>query len=315
MCIRDRVTTVDNDAVGFTVTQTGSPAATSVNEQNTTTDTFQVKLNAEPSGNVVINVVSGDTSEATVSAASLTFTPSNWSTDQTITVTGVDDFLDDGDITANTVLSINQGSTVAEYDGVGSQNVAVTTVDNDAVGFTVTLSGNSTSVNEQNTTTDTFQVKLNAEPSGNVVINVVSGDTSEATVSAASLTFTPSNWSTDQTITVTGVDDFLDDGDITANTVLSINQGSTVAEYDGVGSQNVAVTTVDNDTAGFTVVQSGGSTSVNESGTTDTFTVVLTAQPSGNVVINVVSGDTGEATVSAASLTFTTVNWLSRIHI
>ena len=37
---------------------------------------------------VVLSVVSGDTGEATVSAASLTFTPSNWNTAQTITVTG-----------------------------------------------------------------------------------------------------------------------------------------------------------------------------------------------------------------------------------
>ena len=41
----------------------------------------------------------------------------------------------------------------------------------------------------------------------------------------------------------------------------------------------VSATTVDDDTAGFTIVESGGTTSVNESGTTDTFTAVLTAQP------------------------------------
>ena len=67
--------------------------------------------------------------------------------------------------------------------------------------------------------------------------------------------------------------------------------------------------TADNDSAGFTVTQSSGSTQVNESGTTDTFTVVLTAEPASNVVISVTSGDTGEATVSASSLTFTTSNW------
>jgi len=67
--------------------------------------------------------------------------------------------------------------------------------------------------------------------------------------------------------------------------------------------------TADNDSAGFTVTQSSGSTQVNESGTTDTFTVVLTAEPASNVVISVTSGDTGEATVSTSSLTFTTSNW------
>ena len=61
--------------------------------------------------------------------------------------------------------------------------------------------------------------------------------------------------------------------------------------------------------AGFTVTESGGSTSVAESGTTDTFTVVLDAAPASNVVILVSSGDTGEATVDVSSLTFTTATW------
>ena len=62
------------------------------------------------------------------------------------------------------------------------------------------------------------------------------------------------------------------------------------------------------DAPGFTVAESGGSTSVNESGTTDTFTVVLNSKPAGNVVITASSSDSGEATVGAP-LTFTTGNW------
>ncbi|WP_303857008.1 hypothetical protein, partial [Salinicola salarius] len=47
-------------------------------------------------------------------------------------------------------------------------------------------------------------------------------------------------------------------------------------------------------------------------GSTDTFTVVLNAQPGSNVVIHVSSGDTGEAQVNGTSvkeLTFTNANW------
>jgi len=54
---------------------------------------------------------------------------------------------------------------------------------------------------------------------------------------------------------------------------------------------------------------SGGSTGVTEAGGTDTFTVVLDAEPTSNVVLTVSSSDTGEATVSAASLTFTPSRW------
>lgn len=63
------------------------------------------------------------------------------------------------------------------------------------------------------------------------------------------------------------------------------------------------------DGAGFTVSQTSGSTVVAESGGTDTFTVVLNTLPTGAVVLTLSSNDTGEATVSPSSLTFTTSNW------
>ncbi|MFL3016310.1 MAG: hypothetical protein ACJZ2F_02080 [Acidimicrobiales bacterium] len=75
-----------------------------------------------------------------------------------------------------------------------------------------------------------------------------------------------------------------------------------------VANQTVTAVTTDDDAAGFTIVQTDGSTSVAETGTTDTFTVVLTAQPASNVVLTISSGDTGEATVTSP-LTFTSANW------
>ena len=61
------------------------------------------------------------------------------------------------------------------------------------------------------------------------------------------------------------------------------------------------------------MTESGG-TSVAESGTTDTFTVVLNSEPTGNVVLDVTSADTGEATVSASGLTFTMGDWNTAHH-
>jgi len=62
-------------------------------------------LGSEPSGDVVVSVVSSDVSEATVSASTLTFTPSSWDTPQTVTVTGVNDGLSDGDQVVDVTLS------------------------------------------------------------------------------------------------------------------------------------------------------------------------------------------------------------------
>ena len=65
----------------------------------------------------------------------------------------------------------------------------------------------------------------------------------------------------------------------------------------------------DNDTAGVSV--SPTSLSVNESGTT-TYTVVLNTEPSSTVTVTPSSGDTGAATLSPSSLTFTSGNWKIR---
>ena len=56
--------------------------------------------------------------------------------------------------------------------------------------------------------------------------------------------------------------------------------------FDAVADQTVSVSTTDDDVAGFTVDELDGSTEVDESGTTDTFTVVLDAQPTTDVVIS-----------------------------
>ena len=150
---------------------------------------------------------------------------------------------------------------------------------------------------------------LNAQPASDVVLNVTSSDTGEATVNSP-LTFTAGNWNTAQTVTVTGVNDNLVDGTIGSTITVTVNDGSSDNNFDAVADQTVSVTTTDDDTAGFTIAQSGGTTSVAETGTTDTFTVVLDAQPTSDVVISLTSSDTGEATVNSP-LTFTPANWNS----
>ena len=174
--------------------------------------------------------------------------------------------------------------------------------------FTISESGGSTSVGE-NGSTDTFTVVLDVQPSTDVVFSVSSADENEATAAPSTLTFTSGNWDTPQTVTVSGVDDSIIDGSQTTAVSIAVVDAISDDAYDGVADQTVSVSTTANDTAGFTVAESGGSTTVAETGSTDTFTVVLDAQPSSDVVISVVSSDTGEATVSPATLTFTNGNW------
>ena len=93
-------------------------------------------LNAQPTADVTIALSSSDTGEGTVAPASLTFTAANWNMAQTVTVTGVDDTLDDGNI-GYSIVTAAATSSDPNYAGVDAGDVSVTNTDNDASGITV----------------------------------------------------------------------------------------------------------------------------------------------------------------------------------
>ncbi len=264
------------------------------------TDSFTVVLNAAPTADVVIGISSSDTSEGTVSPASLTFTTGNWSTPQTVTVTGVDDAVDDGDI-AYTIVTAAATSADPGYNGLDPADVSVTNTDDDTAGITV----NPTSglVTTEAGGTDSFTVVLDTEPTADVTIGLSSSDTSEGTVSPASMTFTAANWNVAQTATVTGVDDAVADGD-QAYTIVTAAATSSDANYSGMDPADVAVTNTDDDSPGVTVTPT--TVNVAEGGATDSYDVVLNTLPTADVTINITTG--GQTTVNPTSLTFTSTN-------
>ena len=295
-------TTTDDDTAGFTIVETGG--STTVAESGTT-DTFTIVLDAQPASDVAFDITSSDTGEATVTSA-LTFTNANWNTPQTVTVTGVDDSVIDGTISSTITITVDDANSDNNFDSVDDQTVTATTTDDDVAGFTITESSGSTAVAESGTT-DTVTIVLDTQPASDVVFDITSSDTGEATVTST-LTFTNANWDTPQTVTVTGVDDLAVDGNQTSTITVSVNDGASDNGYDSVADQTISVTTSDDDTAGFTITLTGGSTEVAESGSTDTFSIVLNTQPSSDVVVTFVSSDTGETSVTN-SVTFTNGNW------
>ena len=59
---------------------------------------FDIQLDVRPDFDVTIPLSLSDGTEGTLSVTSLTFTPDNWNVAQTVTVTGLDDALADGDV-------------------------------------------------------------------------------------------------------------------------------------------------------------------------------------------------------------------------
>lgn len=110
-------------------------------------DTFTVVLDSAPTANVVIGLSSSDASEGTVAPASLTFTPENFATPQTVTVTGVDDALVDGNV-SYTIITAPAVSGDANYGGRDAADVAVTNADDDVANLPPTAVDDAYSTNE-----------------------------------------------------------------------------------------------------------------------------------------------------------------------
>ncbi|MHC4878230.1 MAG: hypothetical protein ACYTGL_17395, partial [Planctomycetota bacterium] len=294
---------LDDDMAGFSVT--GDPL--SVSEAGTS-DELIVALTSRPTTDVVLNVTPSDSSEMSVDQTSLTFTPGNWDMPQTVTVTGVDDSVTDRDQTSLITVSIDAVLSDTAFGDLADRTVTVVTSDDEIAGITVTASDSSSSVGEDGSM-DSLSVILASQPVSDVVLSVASGDPGEVEVSHASLTFTPDNWDMPQEVLLTGVDDAIVDGIQSVDVTISVDAAESDAAYHSVSDQVATVDNADDDAAGFEVTLPDSGVSVIETGTTDQFSVVLTAQPRTDVVFDVSAQDGTEVSVEPTSLVFTPANW------
>ena len=278
------VTIVGDDTPGMTIT----PRTLDVDEGGDAT--YTVKLNGPPTENVTVDITSDDTGAAMVSPDTLTFTSQNWATPKTVTVTaGEDSDMNDE------IVTLSNNPSGAEYDIVSTVDLKLNVADNDNPG--VNISKQTLTIEEGST--DTYTVELNTQPSGDVTVAISSNNT-DVTASASQLTFTTTTWSIEQTVTVTAGQD-----DDAANDMATLTHNPSGADYGSVSNASLTVTVTDNDSPGVKV--SPTSLTIEE-GSTDTYTVELNTQPSGDVTVAISSNNT-DVTASASQLTFTTTTW------
>ena len=169
-----------------------------------------------------------DTSEGTVSPSSLTFAVSDWNTAWTVTVTGADDAIDDGEVTWAVQLNPSSGDT--NYNRLANVDVSVTTTDNDpAPGVLLSLSPSSVSESGGVSTVTATLSHPSIEPT-TVTVTPVSGSytvgSNAVIVIAAGQTANAAD-----TATVEAVDDDIDNASDRTATVTA-----TVSNSQGAGS-------------------------------------------------------------------------------
>ena len=281
------------------------------------TDTYTVKLDTQPTGDVTVTVngaagdVSVDTSTDTGNQNTLTFTDSNWDTAQTVTVSAAED----DDAASDPTVTLTHAVTGADYGSVTAGSVAVTITDKDAATFSVT--GPATAAVAEDAGMATYTVSLSDEPGSDVTVDYATSDGtatagSDYTATSGTLTFTTTNWDTAQTVNVAITNDSVDESNETFTFTLS-NAGS--GSVLSTTSASVTTTITDDDTALLSVSGPTSATVAEDAGTA-TYSVSLSLQPIVDVMVDYATAD-GTATATAGSdyteasgtLTFTPDNW------
>ena len=295
------VTVLDSER-GVTV----HPTVVTVSEDGNVTDEYSVVLTARPLMDVRVDArVRKHRPFASLDRNTLTFTPDNWKQPQAVRVTGIDE-----PHASRTAGNRRTGirHRVYDYGGAAAAAVEVVVTDDDAAlmrapaALTVSeRAGASLTPNER-----TYGMHLSALPGGKVTVKVRSGDTGIARVSPEELSFDTSDWSDAKPVTVTGVNDDIDNsGD--ARTV-EITHEASGGGYGGVADRPVAVTVEDEDTAGIRVNPANLAIEAeNASGVV--YRLRLTSEPSGPVTVAIGSDGTGVFSVSPAKLHFGPGNW------
>ncbi len=284
------------------------------------TDSYTVTLHDPPTGPVTVtasvadnqSLISSNSAPFTTSL-DLVFTALNWSEPQTITVQAVDDAVAEGSHTSVITHSLDFSS-APEYAAAGTPvSVTAQIADNDSAA--VLISGPEvTSIDENQTRVATYSLSLGSAPTAAVVITAQVSD-SQTLLSSDGVTYAPtlmlnftsSTWATPQLIYQRAVDDLsAEPSPHQGRFTVSVDPNS-AAEYSALDFQTtLSIDIIDNDQPGLAVEQSGGDTSVDETGpTTDTYTLALTTPPSAPVSITASITD-GQTLISSDGVSFTT---------
>jgi|GEM_PF-412921 len=269
-----------------------TPTAITVPEGGT--QTFAVRLQNLPTANVTVTCAVASTGDPNISVVAgtgtKTFTPTNGTTNQNVTVAAAEDT-----DTTNGTRAINCTSA-----GLTTVSVTATEADNDPGGNAIVVTPTSVTVPEGGT--QTFAVRLQNLPTANTVVtcSAGAGDTDITIAAGGTLTFTPTNGTTNQNVTLAAAED--------ADNTNGSRQITCAAT--GVTSGTVTATEGDNDPPQAIIV-TPAALNVGE-GSTAPFGVRLAAAPSANVTVTCTAG-TGDTDITVVAgtgtKTFTPANF------
>ena len=295
------VTVDDDETVSIVLSKTDLTV-----EEDATGGTYTVKLSHEPSVEVTVTVSGQDQTDLELSGLSgtdtLTFSTTTWNDAQTVTVKAREDT-----DAKNDSITLTHTGAGGEYEGV-AEELAVTVDDDETVGVVISP----TALTVQAGGSNSYTVVLGSLPSGDVTVTLSGHEGAVLSLAGIdndnALTFTQDNWHAPQTVSVSA------DAEAQSSTITIEHSVASAddPDYAAAAAPDVAVSVLG---APDTIqIQVGVATSVQElevpEGGANTYSMVLSHQPSGDVTVTVNNPtDNSEVTATPRTLTFTQENW------
>lgn len=204
---------------------------------------FTVVLASAPSAPVTMNLYSSDLSEGRVLQSSLIFTASNWSQPRRVEIAGVADSLADGDV-AYWLVTEPLISADPAWHGLNPSDIMV--INREAQSSLVNVSPLNGLATTEYGGVARFSVSIGEQPEAGIILYFSVSDSSEGRIVPQSISFTRNNWRQPQVISVTGLDDEVQDGDVHFS-VITMPAISLDPRFDGIDPPDVLVTNSDND--------------------------------------------------------------------
>jgi subtilisin family serine protease len=262
------ITNEDNETAGVSVSLTETQAT-----EGGANGSYNIKLTSQPTAPVTIALTTDDQIQT---IAPLTFTTNNWNIAQTVTVKAIDDTIAEGAHSANLTHIVS--SSDGKYNQIVVPKVIVAIDDNETPPTSIEtpptetptptpietpttetptptpklaspgilINPTSGLVTTETGGTDKFTIKLNSQPIADVQIDLRSSNDAEGVISPKTVTFNSTNWNVPQTVTATGVDDSVSDGNKNY-TIFTYAAISTDSNYSGLNAADVAVINSDNE--------------------------------------------------------------------
>ena len=244
--------TINDDESKPTLTLDLSAATITENGQTTT---VTATLSGKSSEDVELTVAASPETGASASDFSLTdnkiltIAAGATNSTETVQITSIDNDIDAANKEVEVSATANGGNGVS----APSQKI-LTITDDDERGVDISIDAAGDLKEEDESQTDSkenekkYNVVLTSEPTGESVrINIASLDPTVATVSPDFLVFSNSTWNVERDVTITSVNDDIDNTDEERTTTITHEVIAVSTDYENVKADSIAVTVDDDD--------------------------------------------------------------------